>query len=149
MGSIKDQILSDMKKAMKSQEKEKVSVLRMLLSSIKNKEIQSRPKELTDQDTLMVLKKMSRQLKESIEHFQKGDRQDLVEKEKEELSIVSFYLPEEMGEGEIKKLVQESIRELGASSVKDMGSVMKSVLAKTNNNADNKKVSQIVKSLLQ
>ena len=149
MSSIKDQILSDMKKAMKSHDREKVSVLRMLLSSIKNKEIQNRPRELTDQETLLVLKKMSRQLKESIEHFQKGGRQDLVEKEKKELSIMSFYLPEEMGEEEITRLVQESIGELGAGSVKDMGLVMKSVLAKTNNNADNRKVSQIVKSLLQ
>ena len=146
--SMKEQILLDMKTAMKTRDKEKVSVLRILVSSLKNREIHIRPKELTDQDVLGVLKKLSRQLKDSIEQFQKGNRKDLVEKEQKELFILKEYLPKEMGEDEIKKVVTHCIEELGATGMKDMGLVMQAVLSRTKDTADNRKVSQIVRSLL-
>lgn len=138
-----------MKTAMKARDKEKVSALRMVVSSLKNREIQIRPKKLTDQDVLGVLKKLSKQLKDSIEQFKKADRKDLVEKEQREFSIIKKYLPEEMAEKEIEKIVIGCINDLKANSMKDMGRVMQAVLAKIKNSADNKKVSQIVKSLLK
>ncbi len=147
--SMKEQILSDMKTAMKARDNEKVSVLRMVVSSLKNREIQIRPKELTNQDVLNVLKKLSKQSKDSIEQFEKAERKDLVEKEQKELLILKEYLPEEMGDEEIKKVVTGCIKDIGASDMKDMGKVMQAVLAKIKNSADNKKVSQIVKSLLK
>lgn len=147
--SMKERILSDMKTAMKTRNRERVSVLRMAVSLLKNREIQIRPKELTDQDVLEVFKKLSRQLKDSIEQFRKGGREDLAEKEQKELSVLEEYLPEEMREDEIRKIVTRCIEESGASGMQDMGLVMKAVLAETKNTADNRKVSQIVKSLLQ
>ena len=147
--SMKEQILLDMKAAMKSRDKKKVSVLRMVVSSLKNREIELRPKELTDQDIFGVLRKLSKQLKDSIEQFKKANRKDLVEKEEEEFSILKKYLPEEMGEEEIRKIVTDCIKNIEASGMKDMGRVMQAVLARIKNSADNKKVSQIVKSFLK
>ncbi|MCJ8275534.1 MAG: GatB/YqeY domain-containing protein, partial [Bdellovibrionales bacterium] len=139
--SLKEQILADIKDAMKAKEADKVSTLRMVNSSIKNKEIEVRPNELTEQDVLSVLKKLSKQRKDSIEQFQKAGRDDLVQQEQKELQIIEGYLPEQMGEDQVKAIVQEVINETGASSMKDMGKVMQAVLAKTDGAADNKLVS--------
>ncbi len=146
---LKDQILSDIKDAMKSKDAQSLSVLRLINSALKNKEIEVRPKELTEEDCLAVLKKMGKQHKDSIEQFTKAERQDLVEKEKSELSVVERYLPEQMSEDKVKEVVMQVIQELGASSMKDMGQVMKAVGAKTAGTADNKLVSQLVKANLQ
>ena len=146
--SLKEQIIADVKTAMKAGDKDKVSTLRMVHSAIKNKEIEVRPKDLTEQDVLSVLKKLSKQRKDSIEQFQKAGRDDLVQKEQKELQFLEEYLPQQMGEAEVKAAVEEAIKESGATSMKDMGKVMQAVLAKTDGAADNKLVSQLVKSLL-
>lgn len=146
--SMKEQILSDMKTAMKARDTDTVSALRLVNSALKNKEIEVRPEQLTDQDVISVIKKLSKQRKDSIEQFQKAGRDDLVANEQKELSVLEKYLPEQMGEEEIKKIVDACIGELGASSMKDMGKVMGAVTAKTQGAADNKLVSQIVKASL-
>ena len=146
--SLKEQIVSDVKTAMKSGDKERVSTLRLVHSAIKNKEIEVRPKELTDEDVLSVLKKLSKQRKDSIEQFQKAGRDDLVQNEQKELQVLEEYLPKQMGEDQVKAIVEEAVKEVGASSMKDMGKVMQAVTAKTQGAADNKLVSQLVKSLL-
>lgn len=147
--SLKDQILQDMKSAMKSRDQDVVSALRMVNSALKNKEIELRPESLTDKDTLAVLKKLTKQRKDSIEQFEKAGRQDLVDKEKKELAAIEKYLPEEMGEEQIKQIVRQCIEETGASSIKDMGKVMQAVTARTQGAADNRLVSQVVKAHLQ
>lgn len=146
--SIKDQILNDMKSAMKARDMQTVSALRMVNSALKNKEIEVRPQELTDQDVIGVIKKLSKQRKDSIEQFQKAGRDDLVANEQNELSVLEKYLPALMSEDQIKEVVLASINELGANSMKDMGKVMQAVTAKTQGSADNKIVSQIVKAHL-
>ena len=146
--SLKTQILDDIKTAMKGRDMETVSALRMVNSSLKNKEIEVRPNELTEQDIIGVLKKLSKQRKDSIEQFQKAGRNDLVEKEQKELSVLEKYLPEQMGEAQVATIVEACIAELGASSMKDMGKVMQAVTGKTQGSADNKLVSQIVKAKL-
>ena len=146
--SVKEQIVSGVKTWMKSGDEERVSTLRLLHSAIKNKEIEVRPKELTDEDVLSVLKKLSKQRKDSIEQFQKAGRDDLVQNEQKELQVLEEYLPKQMGEDQVKAIVEEAVKEVGASSMKDMGKVMQAVTAKTQGAADNKLVSQLVKSLL-
>lgn len=146
--SMKEQILNDIKTAMKARDLETVSALRMVSSAIKNKEIEVRPNELTDQDVTSVLKKLSKQRKDSIEQFQKAGRDDLAQKEQKELSVLEKYLPEQMSEEQISEVVVAAINEVGAASMKDMGKVMQAVTAKTQGSADNKLVSQIVKAKL-
>ncbi|MEM7645419.1 MAG: GatB/YqeY domain-containing protein [Pseudomonadota bacterium] len=146
--SLKQQLLDDVKTAMKARDMETVSALRMVTSAIKNKEIEVRPNDLTDEDAIGVLKKLSKQRKDSIEQFQKAGRDDLVAKEQKELLVLEKYLPEQMGEEQITSIVEAVIAELGASSMKDMGKVMQATTAKTAGGADNKLVSQIVKAKL-
>jgi uncharacterized protein YqeY len=146
--SLKEQIEADTKTAMKARDMETVSALRMVSSSIKNKMIEVRPKDLTDEDVISVLKKLSKQRKDSIEQFQKAGRNDLADKEQKELSVLEKYLPEQMSEEQITEIVKATISEMGASSMKDMGKVMGAVTGKTQGAADNKLVSQIVKAQL-
>lgn len=147
--SLKETIMADVKEAMKSKEMEKLTVLRFIHSSIKNKEIEVRPNELTEEDELQVIKKLAKQRQESIEQFSSAGRQDLADKEKAELEIISKYLPEQMPREKVESLVASTIESLGATSIKDMGKVMKEVLAQSKGAADNKVVSEIVKAKLQ
>lgn len=134
---------------MKDRDQDKVSALRLMTAAIKNREIDARPAAITEQDIIGVLKKLVKQRKDSIEQFGQAGRTDLVDKEQAELNIIEVYLPSQMDEGQIKQAVEACIAELGATSIKDMGKVMQAVTAKTQGSADNKIVSQIVKSLLQ
>lgn len=120
----------------------------MLQAAIKNREIELRPNAITPDDVLAIVKKLAKQRKESIEQFQQAGRQDLVDQESAELKVLEVYLPAQMGREQVEALVTESIASLGAKSVKDMGAVMKDVIAKANGAADNKLVSEIIKSKL-
>ena len=147
--SLKEQLQAAVKSAMKEKQSEKLTTLRMVQASIKNKEIEVRPKELTEEDTLSVIKKMMKQSTDAVEQFTKGGRNDLVEKEKAFIEVLKTYLPEPLTEEQIQYFVKEAISELQASSVKDMGQVIKKVQEKTKGAADNKIVSQIVRASLQ
>lgn len=146
--SIREQLLSDIKDAMKAKQMEKLTTLRTINAAIKNEEINNRPKELTNEDVMAVLKKLAKQRKDSIDQFQQAKRQDLVDKEVVELEIIQGYLPDLLGEEKVREIVKQAIADSGASSMKDMGGVMKAVMAATKGAADNKLVSEIVKSLL-
>ncbi len=146
--SLREKILSDIKSAMREKDSLRLETLRFLNSSIKNKEIEVRPKELTEQDTLSVLKKMVKQRKESIDQYTSANRKDLAEKEMKELKILESYMPQQMSDEAVKEIVLQAIEETGASSIKDMGKVMKSVLGKVGGAADGKLVSELVKSQL-
>lgn len=146
--SLKQQILDDTKTAMKAKDMDKVNTLRFLQSAVKNKEIEVRPNTLTDDDVISVLKKSAKQRQDSIEQFVKAGRQDLADKEKSELTVIEGYLPQQMGADQIEAIVKDVIKEVGATSPKDMGTVMKAVQAKTQGSADNKLVSEIVKKQL-
>lgn len=146
--TIKEKIESDTKDAMKARDMETVSALRMVSAAIKNRMIEVRPNDLTDDDVVGVLKKLSKQRKDSIEQFQQAGRDDLVAKEQKELVVLEKYLPEQMSEAQIMDIVDSVIASLGEVTIKDMGKVMGAVTAKTKGTADNKLVSQIVKSKL-
>lgn len=147
--SLKEQILADLKEAMKNKEADRLSTIRFLQSAIKNKEIELRPNAITEQDILAVIKKSVKQRKESIEQYESAGRNDLADKEKFELTVLEAYMPAQMTQAQVEKIVAEVIAEQGASSMKDMGGVMKEVQARTAGQADGKMVSEVVKSKLQ
>lgn len=145
---MKETVLADMKTAMKNQDAVKLSALRLLQSAIKNREIELRPNAITDQDIIAVIKKICNQHKDSIEQYTTAGRMDLVDQEKAQLAILEVYLPKQMPREELEKIITQVIAETKASSAKDMGAVMKATIAKTAGTADNKLISEIVKSKL-
>lgn len=145
--NISERLSDDLKKALKAGEKEALSAIRMIKAAIKNKEIE-KGTPLGDEDINGVLASLARQRKESIEQFSKAGRQDLVEKETKELSIVQSYLPRQLTEEELREIIQDVIKETGAVGSKDMGKVIKSVMAKAKGQVDGKVVSELVKNLL-
>jgi uncharacterized protein YqeY len=145
---ILPQVMNDIKEAMKSKDSLKLSTLRFLHSAIKNREIELRPNPLNNDEAMGVLKKLVKQRKESIEQYKAGNRQDLVDQETSELKILEAYLPAQMSKEQVEKLVADVIASTGAKTIKEMGSVMKEVLAKSGGTADNKLVSEIVRAKL-
>lgn len=145
---IRERLLSEVKTAMKEKNQVRVDTLRGIQSAIKNREIELRPEPISVDDVLNVVKKLVKQRKESIEQFSAAKRQDLVDKESTELKILEEFLPPQLSTADIEALVAETIAEVGATSVKDMGKVMKAVMAKTQGAADNKVVSEAIKSKL-
>ena len=145
---LHDQIDKDYIAAMKAKDKLKSATLNFLRAQLKNVVIEKRVDKLEDSDVVTVLKKQIKQRQDSISQYEKAGRQDLVEQESGELAVLKGYLPEEMSADQIKAIIAGVISETGANSMKDMGTVMKSVQEKTAGNADNKLVSELVKSAL-
>lgn len=145
---IREKIMADVKTAMKDKEQLKLNTLRFLQSAIKNREIELRPNPITADEVMGVIKKLVKQRKESIEQYQAAARGDLVDQETAELKILETYLPTQMSKEQIETVVAQVISETGAKSIKDMGAVMKAVIAKTAGSADNKLVSEVIKSKL-
>lgn len=147
--SLKQQILDDIKNAMKNKEAERLSTIRMLQAAVKYREIELRPNEINDQEILGVIKKLAKQRKDSITEFEKGGRQDLADKEKGELKILETYLPAQMSPEQIAKIVDEVIKAQGATTQKQMGGVIKEVMNRAAGMADGKVISDLVRSKLQ
>ncbi|MNT06204.1 Yqey-like protein [compost metagenome] len=145
---IREKISADVKAAMIAKESVKLGALRMLQSAIKNREIELRPEAITQDEVLSVVKKLVKQRKESIDQFQQANRQDLVDQEKAELKVLEVYLPAQMSREQVEALVVEVIASTGAKTVKDMGPVMKEVIARSGGAADNKVVSEVIKAKL-
>jgi len=144
---LKIELTEDMKAKMKSGDKVGLSTLRLLLADIKNAEIAKRA-DLSDEEILEAISRSIKRRKESIEQFEKADRDDLVQKEKAELEVLNEYLPPQLSEEELLEIIEAVIEELGASSQKDMGSVMSSVMPKVKGKADGSMISQIVMAKL-
>lgn len=145
--SLKERITDDMKAAMRSGEKERLGVIRMITSAIKQREVDERI-ALDDAQVLSVLDKMIKQRKESLVQFQAGNRQDLVEKEAAEITLLQGYLPSQLSDTEIDALIKEAIAAIGAASIKDMGKVMAALRAKHAATLDMAKAGQMVKAKL-
>lgn len=145
--SLEERLVEEMKQAMKSNEKLKLSAIRMIRSALKNKEIELR-KKLEDEEIVKVIQAMVRKGEESVEQFQTGGRMDLVEKEKSEIEVMKSFLPQPISQEEILKIIDQSIQETQASSLKDLGKVMKSVMPKIGGKADGKLINQLVKERL-
>ena len=146
--SLKQQIISDLTASMKAQDAARTSTLRMVKAGIMNREIE-KGGELNDEELAKLLRSMVKQRKDSVEQFEKGARQELADKEKAEIEIIEAYLPQGASPEEIEQAVSAAIAETGASSMKDMGKVMKAAQAQlAGKNADGRTVSELVKSKL-
>ena len=152
MSELYKKINSDMTAAMKAGNPDLLSTLRFLVSELRRVETDKYPPsvggQMTDEDVVNVLQKSVKQHKESIEMFEKGNRADLVEKEKKELEVVNSYLPKQMDEEEIRALVEEAISDTGAKTMADIWMVMGAVMPQVKGKADGGTVSGIVKELL-
>ena len=151
--SLRDRLTADMKEAMKAGDKKKLGAVRLMLSAIKEKDINSRTEGhdsalITDAGILDVLTKMVKQRQDSITAFEAGGRPELAQNEKDELAVIQSYLPKQMDEASAKTAVAEAIKTVGATSVKDMGKVMAELKAKFSGQMDMGKAGGIVKSLL-
>ena len=145
--SLKARIQEDVKNAMRAQQREQLAVLRLVTAAIKQKEVDERV-DLDDTQVLAVLDKMVKQRRESLEQYEKAGRDDLAAQEKFELDFIQTYLPEQLGEKELSKLISKTISDLGASSIRDMGPVMNALRGEVQGRADMKAVSQAVKNQL-
>ncbi|GAC1673891.1 MAG: CBU_1594 family Dot/Icm type IV secretion system effector [Steroidobacteraceae bacterium] len=145
--SLKERITDDMKAAMRSGEKERLGLIRMITSAIKQREVDERI-TLDDTQVLSVLEKMIKQRKESLVQFQAGNRQDLVEKEAAEITLLQAYLPSQLNDAEIDALINEAVAATGAASIKDMGKVMALIKSKAQGRADLARVGAKIKAKL-
>lgn len=145
--SLLERIDNDLKTAMKSAEPVKVSALRMAKAAIKNFQI-DRNRNISDEEILSVLSTMAKQRRDSIEQFSNAGRQDLADKEQQELTILQAYMPAQLSAEDVERLIVEAIKESSARSEADMGKVMKVLMPKVKGIADGKMVNQKVKELL-
>lgn len=145
--SLKSRIQDDVKSAMRAHEREQLATLRLVTAAIKQIEVDERI-ELNDEQVLAVLDKMVKQRRESLEQYEKAGREDLAQTERFELALIQGYLPEPLGEAELAELIRSTISEVGASSIRDMGSVMNTLRSHVQGRADMKAVSQAVKTHL-
>ena len=148
--TISEQVQKDMVDAMRSRDELRLSTLRMVKAAIKLKEVDKRA-ALDDKETQQILATLIKQRRDSIEQFTKGGRQELADKEADEIKIIEHYLPKAMGEEQIAEAVKATITEMGSPTMKDMGTVMKNVMAKlqaTGARIEGKTVSELVKKAL-
>jgi len=146
---MKDKLAQDLKRALRAGDTQRKSVIRMLLAAITNEEKAGKSeRELTEEEILGIVSRQVKQRKESIEAYEKGGRQDLVEEETAQLSILLEYLPEQMSRGEIVAAASQAISEVSATGPKDMGQVMRCLMPRLKGRADGRTVNQVVRELL-
>ena len=150
--SLKKQINDKLNEALKAKDKNTYPTLRLIVSAIKDAEIAGRSKgqkEISDSDITSLLKKMIKQRNESCDVYKKAGRNELLENEMKEIKIINIFLPKQLSDEETKKICQETIKSVGATSMKDMGKIMGALKSKHADNLDFSKVSTIIKSLLK
>ena len=140
-------IEADSKTALKAGEKRRVATLRLLLSALKNERIQQQ-RDLTDEEIEAAIRRAVKQRREAIEQYARGGRQDLVDAEKEELGILEAYLPQTLSEAELENLIRGIVTEKGLSSSKDVGALMKELMARHRGRVDGKRAQEIARQLL-
>jgi uncharacterized protein len=147
--SLRDRLTEDLKLAMKARDQLRMDVIRMIKAAVLNKEVEVK-KDLDDAEMSRIMTTMIKQRKESVEQFEKGQRAELAAKERQEISIIEAYLPKALSPEELDRTVDAVIRESGATSAKDMGAVMKGVMARlAGQPVDGKQVSDLVRSKLK
>lgn len=147
MSALKQRLTEDMKTAMKAKEKDRLMTVRLILSAIKQREVDERI-ELTDEDVLVILDKLAKQRRESISQYKDAKRDDLVAKEEAELVIIKTYLPAQLSEEELTSLVKEAVAQSGAAGMQDMGKVMAIIKPQAQGRADMGQLSKLVKEAL-
>ena len=145
--SLQEKLINDMKQAMKSGEKFRLSTLRLLFSALKNEAIAKRA-ELTNEEVITIVQREVKQRKNAIEEFKKGNRDDLVKQAEEEVAILEVYLPQQISDEELEALVRQVITEQNVSSLKEMGKVMGKLMPQVKGKADGNRVQNTVKKIL-
>jgi len=145
--SLEEVIFNDMKKALKENEKLKLSTLRLIRAAIKNAEISKKDK-LTEDEVIGIVNNNLKKLEESLDMFTKGQRPELAEKAKKEIEIVKKYLPKQLSEEEVEKIVRETIIKFGFKSLQDIGPAMREIISQLKGKADGKMVNKMVRDLL-
>lgn len=146
--SLLDTLNNDLKEAMKAKDMDKLSVLRMVITDIKNTKIQ-KMHDLSDEEVLEVISRQIKQRNDAIEQFKQGGRDDLAQKEEKEKTLLTPYLPAQMTEEEINAIIEKAVAESGASGAADFGNVAKLVMPQVKGKADSKQVSDLIKAKLQ
>ncbi|RYM05307.1 GatB/YqeY domain-containing protein [Sporolactobacillus sp. THM7-7] len=146
MGLV-DRLTTDMKQAMRAKDRTRLSVIRMIKTSLQNESIKH-GRSLSEDDALAVLNRELKQRKDSLQEFEKAGRQDLADEVSKEIAIVQSYMPEQLSEDDIQSIIDETISEVGAQSKADMGKVMKAVMPKVKGRADGSLVNRLVRSKL-
>jgi uncharacterized protein YqeY len=147
MGQLTERIRTDLTNAMKAQEKERLSTIRMLQSAIKNEQINI-GHELSDEEAMSVIRKAVKQRQDSVEQYTNGNRPELAAKEQSEIDTLKAYLPPELSDEELESGLREIVASTGAQSKKDMGKVMKEATTRFKGRADGKKIQELVSRLL-
>ena len=147
MPTLSEKIRADLTESMKARDAERTSTLRMLQSALKNEQINLK-RELTDEETLAVIRKSVKQRQDSIEQYTKGNRPELADKERAEMELLKTYMPPELTDEELESGLREIIASTGAQSKKDMGKVMKEASARYKGRVDGKKIQEVVSRLL-
>ena len=145
---LMEKLTADMKEAMKQGEKERLSVIRLVRGAVRQAEIDGK-KILSDDEVIGIITKEVKMRRDSIEEFERGKRADLVKKAEEEISLLMPYLPSQLSIDEVKKIVEEAVAEVGATTAKDMGKVMGALMPRVKGRADGKLVNEIVRSILK
>lgn len=145
--TLKDTLMNDLKESMKNKDQVRKSVVTLVRSAIKQKEVDERV-ELSDDDILDVISKQLKQRKDALEEFKKVQRDDLVEETEKEISILMGYLPEQLTDEELHAIVSETINQVGATTMKDMGKIMGVVMPKVKGKADGKRINEVAKQIL-
>lgn len=146
--AIKDQLMQDLKEAMKNKEDVRKSVITLIRAAVKQREVDERV-ELSEEQVQDIIAKQLKQRRDSLEEFKKAGREDLIEQTQKEIDIITTYLPAQLSIEEIETLVDEAIAETGATSVKDMGKIMSVLNPRTKGRADGKVVNEVVRKKLQ
>lgn len=144
---MRDRILNDLKEAMKNQDKKTLSVIRMVKGAMQMEEL-NKKSELTDDEVISLISKQIKTRKESIAEFEKGNRQDLIDATKEEIEILNKYMPEQLSNEEVNKIIDEIFDEVKPTSIRDMGKIMGNANSKLKGRADMGMVSSIIKEKL-
>ncbi|RYL91573.1 GatB/YqeY domain-containing protein [Sporolactobacillus sp. THM7-4] len=145
--NLVDRLTTDMKQAMRAKDKVRLSVIRMIKTSMQNESIKL-GRELSDDEALSVLTRELKQRKDSLQEFENAGRQDLVDEVSKEIEIVQSYMPEQLSDDELQSIIEETISEVGAKSKADIGKVMKAVMPKIKGRADGSSVNRLVRSQL-
>ena len=146
--ALKKQLLTDLKAAMKAKDKVRKSTITLIRAAILQEEKDKQIDNLEDSDIEAIISKQYKQRKDSLKEFEKAGRDDLIEQTKAEMAIIEDYLPKKLSQEEIGAIVEDTIQEIGAESMKDMGKVMKAIMPKVKGKADGKVVNQIVREKL-
>jgi len=146
--SLQDRISQEIKAAMLARDADRLSALRMLKSALGYAQIEKKSDQLPDADVMAIVQKEVKKRRDSVEQFEKGGRPELAEIEKKEITVLETFLPKAMSPEELEQLVKAAIQELGATSKKDMGPVIKAVQARAAGRADGKSISGLVSKLL-